>query len=439
MSKPTILVVDDDADIRFALRLLLQQADYRVVEAESPVECEQILRRLVPSLILLDMNFTQDTTSGQEGLKLLENIVPTSIPVILMTAWANIQLAVSGIQNGACDFIEKPWNKSHLLKQIQHHLNSQQVSKIDSDELWVTESSKMQALESLIQQLANTEANLLILGENGTGKSLLAQRIHQLSQRHCGKLINLNMAAITDTLFESELFGHQKGAFTDAKQSRDGAFSQAHGGTLFMDEIGSLPINLQPKLLQVLETGVYTPVGGEQAQVDARLIAATNLDLTSAIEQGNFRQDLYYRLNTFVITLPPLRERQADIVPLSLAFIRSFSKKYSKSEASLSEGAIAKLKSHQWPGNVRELRNSIERAVLICNGAEITLEHILIPDFVDNLVQNVPELTLAELEHTRINTALEKHKGNISHAATELGISRNALYRRLDKYHEKGK
>lgn len=439
MSQSTILIVDDDADIRFALRLLLQQANYKVVEAESPVECEQVLQRLVPSLILLDMNFTQDTTSGQEGLKLLESIVPTSIPVILMTAWANIQLAVYGIQNGACDFIEKPWIKSHLLKQIQHHLNSQQARRHDSDELWITKSSKMQALEGLIQQLAKTEANVLILGENGTGKSLLAERIHKLSQRHFGQFVNLNMAAITDTLFESELFGHQKGAFTDAKQSRDGALNKAHQGTLFMDEVGSLPINLQPKLLQVLETGVYTPVGGEQTQVDARLIAATNQDLMKAIESGGFRQDLYYRLNTFVITLPPLRERQADIIPLSLAFIRRYSKKYSKSEVSLNEEAIKQLTYHRWPGNVRELRNIIERAVLMCDESEISPKHILLSDGVEHQATEIPELTLAELEQTRINEALEKYQGNISHAAAELGISRNALYRRLEKYDNREK
>lgn len=438
MSQSTILIVDDDADIRFALRLLLQQANYKVVEAESPVECEQILQRLIPSLILLDMNFTQDTTSGQEGLELLDSIIPNGIPVILMTAWANIQLAVSGIQNGASDFIEKPWKKSHLLKQIQHHLNDQKTATSHSNELWITESSKMQALQALVQQLAKTDANLLILGENGTGKSLLAQRIHQLSQRHSGELITLNMAAITETLFESELFGHQKGAFTDAKHSRDGAFTRAHNGTLFMDEIGSLPINLQPKLLQVLETGVYAPVGGEQTQVDTRLIAATNQDLIKGIEQGDFRQDLYYRLNTFVITLPPLRERQADIIPLSKAFIRVFIKKYNKAEISLSEAVITQLTGYQWPGNVRELRNIIERAVLMCNDTVITPQHILLTTEPNNQVNTVPELTLAELEQTRINAALEKHQGNISQAATELGISRNALYRRLEKYDDEG-
>ena len=259
----TILIVDDDDDIRFALSMLLEQAGYRVVEADGPTQCMQLLGRLTPALVLLDMNFTRDTTSGKEGLALLEQITPLGIPVVLMTAWANIELAVTGLQKGAKDFIEKPWRKEKLLNQITNHINPITTTPTQGD--WIACSLAMQSLDTLITQLAPTDANLLILGENGTGKSQLAKRIHQLSTRNQAPFVSLNMGAIAESLFESELFGHHKGAFTDAKQDRIGAFSRAKSGTLFMDEIGTLPVHLQPKLLQVLETGEFTPLGANLA------------------------------------------------------------------------------------------------------------------------------------------------------------------------------
>ena len=447
MTQQSILIVDDNDDIRFALSLLLSQAGYRVIEADSPAQCLQLLSRLTPSLILLDMNFSRDTTSGNEGLELLGDITPKHIPVMLMTAWANIELAVKGLQLGAKDFIEKPWRKEKLLSQISTHIaaanqaeTTQCTTQGESANTiqWVATSPVMQQLEQLLQQLAPTDANLLILGENGTGKSQLANRIHQLSLRHAQSLISLNMGALTETLFESELFGHHKGAFTDAKQDRTGAFSRAHNSTLFMDEIGTLPLHLQPKLLQVLETGEFMPLGANKSeQANVRLIAATNQDLNAAISAGQFRQDLYYRLNTFVITLPALCDRSDDIIPLASHFITHFATKYNKTPPKLSQSASRLLLEHNWPGNVRELGHVIERAVLICAHEQIDIAHILIDNPTPTNTQaqhTVPDLTLAALEKQRIIDVLTEHNEHISASAKALGISRNALYRRLEKY-----
>ncbi len=436
MSQQTILLVDDDDDIRFALTLLLEQAKYRVVEADGPAQCMQLLSRLSPALVLLDMNFTRDTTSGKEGLALLEQITPLNIPVILMTAWANIELAVTGLQKGAKDFIEKPWRKEKLLTQIANHITPLSTQLPQSN--WVAQSSCMQSLDTLIKQLAPTDANLLILGENGTGKSQLAKRIHQLSSRCEAPLVNLNMGAIAESLFESELFGHHKGAFTDAKQHRSGAFTRATEGTLFMDEIGTLPLHLQPKLLQVLESGEFTPLGANNNEyVNVRLIAATNQDLTAAIDNGQFRQDLYYRLNTFIIRLPALRERKDDILPLAVYFIEQFADKYNKSPCRLSQGVQDRLLKHRWPGNIRELSHVIERAMLMCTGSIIELSHLIL-DKPTNQPQFLPQLTLEELEKQRITDALQQHNKQITAAAKSLGISRNALYRRMEKYQLEG-
>ena len=436
MTPHTILVVDDDDDIRFALSLLLEQAGYRVVEADGPSQCMQLLCRLTPALVLLDMNFTRDTTSGKEGLALLEQITPLDIPVMLMTAWANIELAVTGLQTGAKDFIEKPWRKEKLLSQIANHIKPITTQPTQSD--WIAYSSAMQSLNTLITQLAPTDANLLILGENGTGKSQLAKRIHQLSARSEAPFVSLNMGAVAESLFESELFGHHKGAFTDAKQDRTGAFSRAKNGTLFMDEIGTLPFHLQPKLLQVLETGEFTPLGANNSeQVNVRLIAATNQDLASAITNWQFRQDLYYRLNTFVITLPALRERKDDILPLAAHFINQFAGKYNKSPCTLSQSVEELLCNHSWPGNIRELSHVIERAMLICTQSVIELAHIML-DSQTSKSQLIPQLTLEELEKQRITDVLQQHNQQITAAAKSLGISRNALYRRMEKYQLEG-
>lgn len=429
----TILVVDDNADIRLALSLLLEQAGYKTLEADSAFQCLQLLERTSPDLVLLDMNFTRDTTSGREGLILLEQIVGTDIPIMLMTAWSNVELVVQGMRLGAVDFVEKPWNKTQLLNKVSEHITTAETESVETD-LWVAESPVMQELEQRVRQYAATGASILILGENGTGKSLLAKRIHDLSQQTDAPFVALNMAAIPATLFESELFGHKKGAFTDAKEERVGVFTRANQGTLFMDEIGSLPIELQPKLLQVLETGEFRALGANNNEKShVRLIAATNQDLSTAIAQGEFRQDLYYRLNTFVITLPPLRQRKQDIPQLVSEFIKRISEKYQKQVTGIAAAALADIVTFDWPGNIRELTHVIERAVLITKGREIQQQDIMLEQS-NALEQSLSGLTLEQLEKNRINEALSQHQGKVGKAAEELGISRHALYRRLEKY-----
>jgi DNA-binding NtrC family response regulator len=427
-----ICIADDDDDIRFALNLLLTQKGYRVIEAETPDRCLQLLEHKHPDLILMDMNYSRDTTSGLEGLNLLKSVVKLQVPVILMTAWANIELVVQGMQLGANDFIEKPWNKAKLL----HSINEALTQNRSVEELpWVANSQVMESLDRLIEQVAPTDASLLILGENGTGKSELAKRIHNKSRRAAHQFVSLNMAAIPDTLFESELFGHKKGAFTDAKTEKQGAFKVADKSTLFMDEIGALPTNLQPKLLQVLESGSFSMLGGNIAeQVDVRVIAATNQDLIQGIADKTFRQDLYYRLNTFIIHIPPLRERLADILPLAQSFIENFADKYHKSQLSLSMSAKEKLQGYSWPGNVRELRQTIERAVIINRSRIIDSAELLLQPMQTKEGQDISQMTLEQLEERQVKQALLRHQGSISASAQALGISRNALYRRIEKY-----
>ena len=444
MTNATILIADDDEDIRLALNLLLSAQGYQIIEAANAKEIIIESNRQQPDLVLLDMNFSRDTTSGQEGLAILEQLQPLNIPVILMTAWGSIELAVQGLQKGASDFIEKPWNKLKLLNSIKQQLSFSRVKEqnqgyrqllaSDNKKAWVCQSQSMQAIETLVAQIAPTDANILILGENGTGKSLLAERIHQLSSRQQAPLIAVNMAAIPDNLFESELFGHQKGAFTDAKQNRVGRFQLADKGTLFFDEIGSLPLTLQPKLLRVLETGHYEILGSSQTQVaDVRLISATNANLNQLVSEQAFRQDLLYRLNTIVITIPPLRERLEDISSLANCFIAKFSEKYRKQVLIISPCALSKLKQHNWPGNIREFSHVIERAVLLTSGDEITAQQLLLEN-TDNATDSVLLQPLEEAEKQLIEKAMTVTGGQVIEAAKLLDISRNALYRRLEKF-----
>lgn len=449
----TILIADDDEDIRLALELMLMANNYKVIEASNAKEVIIQTERQKPNLVLLDMNFSRDTTSGQEGLDILNQLKQSNIPVILMTAWGSIELAVNGLKQGACDFIEKPWQKEKLLNSIeqqlsfsrikQEHQGYRQLLSAEQPDLpsssgnaqnWVCQSKAMLAIEQLVTQIAPTDANVLILGENGTGKSLLAERIHQLSTRKTNPLITVNMAAIPDNLFESELFGHQKGAFTDAKQNRIGRFQLADQGSLFFDEIGSLPLALQPKLLRVLETGQYEIVGSSQTQVaNIRLISATNANLTQLVSDGAFRQDLLYRLNTLVITMPPLRERLNDIQPLAESFIAKFSQRYHKPLLALSTSAIEKLKHHHWPGNIRELSHVIERAVLLTTEQIITEQQLLL-ESIGTENKTITLQPLEQAERALIEKTMAVTSGHVIEAAKLLEISRNALYRRLEKF-----
>ena len=442
--KATLLIADDDEDIRLALELLLSSENYQIIEAANAKDVIIKVSRHQPDLILLDMNFSRDTTSGQEGLDILSQLKSHNIPVILMTAWGSIELAVKGLKQGASDFIEKPWNKIKLLNSIEQQLSFSRIKEEHQgyrqllaeaeSKAWICHSNSMLAIDQLVKQIAPTDANVLILGENGTGKSLLAERIHQLSSRQSSPFISLNMAAIPETLFESELFGHQKGAFTDAKQNRVGRFQLADRGSLFFDEIGSLPLSLQPKLLRVLETGQYEILGSSHTQkTDVRLISATNADLSQLVAEKAFRQDLLYRLNTLVITIPPLRERIEDIAPLAINFIRQFSTKYHKSTLTLSQGAIEKLKQHSWPGNIRELSHTIERAVLLAMNNEITAQQLLL-DSADVSTTTIALQPLEQAEKQLIEKAMAVTSGQVLEAAKLLDISRNALYRRLEKF-----
>lgn len=440
--KATILIGDDDEDIRLALAMLLGGEGYRIIEADSPKDIVVCCNKDNPDLVLLDMNFSRDTTSGLEGLEVLQQI--QGVPVILMTAWGSIDLAVKGLHQGAVDFIEKPWNKHKLLTAISGQLEKAKLKQVSEGYRqllcpapgndWVSQSEVMQQIETLVEQIAPTDANILILGENGCGKSQLAERIHRQSQRRDGPLITVNMAAIPENLFESELFGHQKGAFTDAKQARVGRFTLAEGGTLFLDEIGTLPNALQAKLLRVLESGEFEVLGSSQTQkANVRLISATNADLPALIEQNQFRRDLLYRLNTLTINIPPLRDREADIGPLSQMFSEKFAKKYGKPKLDFSECALKKLTQHSWPGNVRELGHVIERAVLLSIDNTITAAQLMLdPGLNEN--DGLALQPLDKAEQRLIEKALNHCNGQVSEAARILEISRNALYRRMEKY-----
>ena len=443
-SKGTVVVVDDDEDIRLALFMLLSNEGYKVLEADSPRALASILARHKPDLVLLDMNFSRDTTSGTEGLEILPQIIQQNINSVLITAWGNIELAVKGMQLGATDFVEKPWDNQKLLNIVEQSIQKStpkmpatKAAKQTHATEWVAESAAMQQLESMVQQVADTQASVLILGENGTGKSLLAERLHRLSSRHTQPLVSVNMGAIPDNLFESELFGHVKGAFTDAKDNRQGRFELAQNGTLFLDEIGTLPAAIQPKLLRVLESGEFEPVGSSRTVVaDVRLISATNANLDEQVKNGEFRQDLLFRLNTFILQIPPLRERRADILPLSKSLIETFTYRYDKPNMALSQDAIERLCDYAWPGNIRELSHVIERAVILCRSTEIAESHIMLPESKTTVLERQDESlrTLDDIEFDMIKKALHKYQGHISKAATALGISRNALYRRMEKY-----
>lgn len=442
-AKGLVAVVDDDDDIRLALTMLLTNEGYQVLEADGPRELATILARQKPDLVLLDMNFSRDTTSGVEGLELLAQLIQQNVRTVLMTAWGKIELAVKGMQNGACDFIEKPWDNQKLIALVASHINanspstnkspSKSISKKDS---WIAESPAMQKLEDMIQQVADTQASILILGENGTGKSMLAQRLHQLSRRVNAPFVSVNMGAVPHNLFESELFGHKKGAFTDARENRQGRFELAQNGTLFLDEIGVLPNDVQPKLLRVLESGEYEQVGSSQThQANVRIISATNANLENMVDKGTFRRDLMFRLNTFILHLPPLRERSEDIIPLCKYLIDNFAHKYNKDSPQLSASASDILCSYTWPGNVRELSHVIERAVILCRDEIINDTHITLPrSDVEDTEDHGNLRPLDDIELEMIIKALEKYQGHISKAASALGISRNALYRRMEKH-----
>ncbi|MEX1327865.1 MAG: sigma-54 dependent transcriptional regulator, partial [Desulfobacterales bacterium] len=449
-----ILVVDDNEDLLLAARLFLKQHFSVVHTEQDPENLPTILNNENYDVILLDMNFTIDATSGVEGFMWLDKILrldPSAV-VILITAFGDVEMAVKAVKTGATDFVLKPWQNEKLLATISSAL-SLRYSKLEVDRLRSREkqlsqdidqryhdmigvSPAIQKVFATIEKVASTDADILILGENGTGKELVARALHRQSPRAGEVFISVDMGAIAETLFESELFGHMKGAFTDAKENRPGRFELADGGTLFLDEIGNLSLAMQAKLLSVLETRKVTRLGSNKPRdIDIRLICATNMPIYDMVAKNDFRQDLLYRINTVEVNLPPLRERQEDIPLLVDRFLAIFSKKYKKDITGISASALKKLQRYHWPGNIRELIHTLERAVILSESKMLQPADFLFPEAGKDVEGVVFEnYNLEEVEKTVIRKTLKKHDGNISHAAKELGLTRTSLYRRMEKY-----
>jgi DNA-binding NtrC family response regulator len=443
-----ILAADDQEHILEALDLLLHPQGYRVDKVRSPALVRECLASDSYDAILIDLNYTRDTTSGQEGLDLLSQIVAldSTVPVIVMTAWANVELAVEAMRRGARDFVQKPWENERLVSilrtQVELHLALQQAARLEAEnrllraegrpEFIATAPSMQQVLDT-IARVGPSDANVLITGEHGTGKEVVAQTLHALSLRASRPLVAVNTGAIPDGVFESELFGHVKGAFTDARTDRIGRFELADGGTIFLDEIGNVPLRQQAKLLRVLESGEIERVGSSRARrVNVRVLSATNADLPAACTSGQFREDLLFRLNTVEIHVPALRERREDIPVLAGHFLARYASRYRRQVQTFDASAMQAMKQYAWPGNVRELEHTIERAVLMCRGEEIQAADLSLSARVQS--QNLEDLSLEAVEAVLVRKALQRFQGNVSQAAEALGLSRGALYRRMEKY-----
>ena len=438
----TILIIDDNQGVLSALKLLLKTHFERIIALPSPITVPSLLRQENPDVVLLDMNFTDALNSGNEGLYWLHEIkrMNPALPVVLFTAYGDIELAVRGIKEGATDFVVKPWDNAKLIETLLNACNQASKSRKKKEErqpsaMYWGASVPMRNLRAMVEKIAQTDANVLITGENGTGKEMLAREIHGLSKRFKRDMVTVDMGAVTETLFESELFGHKKGAFTDAHADRAGKFEAAHEGSIFLDEIGNLPYHLQAKLLTVLQSRSVVRVGSnEPIPVDVRLICATNANLDERVAQGKFREDLLYRINTIHLEIPPLRERKEDIIPLAELFIERFAKQYDKGPLTLSEEAKQKLKEHPWYGNIRELEHAIEKAVIISDGVAICDAVFHFPKKSLSPAQESAMETLEDMELVMIRKAIDKHEGNLSAVASQLGITRQTLYNKMKKY-----
>jgi DNA-binding NtrC family response regulator len=452
--KGKILAVDDNEDILFSLRLLLRSHVEKIVTTNNASDIPELMKNELFDVILLDMNFTKDAISGQEGFEWLKKIleIDANAVVLFITAYGDVEKSVRAIKEGATDFILKPWQNEKLIATINTALTLRE-SKIEIQQLkskqkainqvmnksfrdFIGNSDEMQRVYNSISKVASTDASVLILGENGTGKELVARALHNNSHRADEAFISVDLTAISETLFESELFGHVKGSFTDAKVDRPGRFEIASGGTLFLDEIGNLPMPLQAKILTVLERREVTRVGSNKpTPIDIRLVCATNMPLHQMIEEGRFRQDLLYRINTVEIDLPPLRERYGDIPLLGNHFFNIYTKKYNKPLRGFSKEALKRMEEGLWPGNVRELQHVIERAVIMTETEWITPNDLQIRSSnkaADDL--ELENYDLEQVEKTIILKVMKMHQGNISKAASELGLTRTSLYRRMEKY-----
>ena len=441
MKKPgSILIVDDNRSVLSALQLLLKPVFGRVVTLNSPVTLPAMLRQEAWQVLLLDMNFGAGVNNGGEGLYWLHEVkrLCPALPVVLFTAYADIDLAVRGIKEGAADFVVKPWDNRRLIDTLTaaaRPADKAPATQRKEPAMFWGESPAMRELRRLAEKVAPTDANILITGENGTGKEMLARELHALSGRRDTEMVTVDMGALTPSLFESELFGHVRGAFTDAHADRPGKFEAAHRGTLFMDEIGNLPYPLQAKLLTALQRRSVVRVGSNTpVPVDIRLICATNRDLARMVTAGEFREDLLYRINTIHLEIPPLRERPEDIVPLARLFTARFGQRYGRPDISLSAEAEQKLLRHTWKGNVRELEHAIEKAVIISDGARVAPQAFQLQASPQPDADTPQASTLEEMEIQMIRRTLDACAGNLSAVAAQLGISRQTLYNKMKKY-----
>jgi len=450
-----ILIADDDINIIASLKYILQEEGFDILAMTTPQAVLDNLKTHSVDLIILDMNFQQDTTSGAEGLQLVKDIkqLELNIPIIVMTGWATVDIAVDAMRAGAKDFIQKPWNNERLLSAINTQLELMQSTKkaqrlSQQNKLLtsqahpqnkagiIAQSPAMQELLSTLDDLAQSDMSILLTGDNGTGKSMLAAYVHKVSSRSQHSFVPVNMGAIPESLFESEMFGHVKGAFTDAKENRIGRFEMAEQGTLFLDELANIPLAQQAKLLRVLEERKFEAVGSSKAlHADVRIISATNSDLLSAIDDKSFRQDLFYRLNTIQLRVPSLNERIEDIAALSEHFLQTFSAKYHRPCPNLSPQAVNQLQQYTWPGNIRELSHVMERVLFTCKSEEISAQELMLSDS-NKSVQSLddPELTLEEIEKRALDKRLKYFQGNATDTAKSLGLSRSGYYRRMSKY-----
>lgn len=448
-SKPRILISDDQIDVLEALRLLLKPEGYEIETVPSPEAVVRALEKREYDALLMDLNYTRDTTSGDEGMELLLKVqeLDPLLPVIVMTAWGSVKLAVEAMRRGARDFVTKPWENERLVSIVRTQLDLSKSLKrqqrLEAENMllrdqvgpaMIAKAPSMLPVIDLIARVGPSDANVLITGEPGVGKEVVARKLQAVSLRVQKPWVTLNAGGLAEGVFESELFGHVKGAFTDAKTDRVGRFEMADTGTLFLDEIGNVPVSLQSKLLRVLETGEMERVGSSRTRkVDVRVISATNADLHAEVEAGRFRQDLLFRLNTIEIHIPPLRERREDIPALAAFFLDIHARRYRKTLAGFDAGASAALLDHKWPGNVRELNHVVERAILMATATQIRAVDLALRP-VSSSSQRMEDMSLEDVEAHLIKKALDRYEGNVSAAAHALGLSRSALYRRLQRY-----
>jgi len=447
---PRILIADDQPDILEALRILLKAEGYGIETASSPAGVLAEVERQDFVAALIDLNYSRDTTSGREGLDLLSELtrIDPTLPVLVMTAWGSVEGAVEAMRRGARDYVEKPWNNARLLAMLRTHVELahalRRSQRLEGENallrggdtpVLIGRSRAMASVLNMVERVGPSDASVLITGEHGTGKEVVARSLHAASPRVRCSLVTINAGGLPDPVFESELFGHVKGAFTDARSARVGCIELADEGTLLLDEIGNMPLNQQAKLLRVLQTGEFRRMGSSKVRrVDARIITATNTDLRRAVADGTFREDLLYRLNTVEIAVPPLRDRPEDIPELAAHFLAEVARRYHKPAASFSADALQALSDHMWPGNVRELEHAVERGVLLAAGDTITSADLGLRDARASSGSRLEDMPLEEAEGHLIRAALQRCAGNVSLAAEQLGLSRSALYRRLQRH-----